>query len=295
MGLIAFWTPRSAERPQSVRRASAVVLAAVSKAAAVIVTSSGSYSEISQVARQVVATGDTWNGVSSAAISWSWDAEATQVSDDSPTFAQPSIPIYKAAGFVPASIEALGDAQNITEEIGKLFAEGQADLEAAAFITGSGSGQPTGIVTALAASSPTVVVNAATDDTFDLGDVYSLQGALPARWRRNASWLASNLIYNKVRQFDTSGGNGLWAQLAADRPPLLLGRSAIEAEAMNGTITTSGSVHNYSMIFGDFSNYAVAQRFGMTVELIPHLFSTSKTGIPVSVASTPGTTAGQMR
>lgn len=34
---------------------------------AVIVTSSGTYSEITEVARQVVATGDVWNGVSSAA------------------------------------------------------------------------------------------------------------------------------------------------------------------------------------------------------------------------------------
>jgi HK97 family phage major capsid protein len=196
---------------------------------AVIVTSSGVYSEIRAVARQVVATGDTWNGVSSAAISWSWDAEATEVSDDSPSFAQPSIPIYKAQGFVPISVEALQDAANVTEEVGKLFAEGQADLEGTALITGSGSGQPTGIVTALAASSPTVVVNAATDDTFALADVYSVHGALPARWRRNASWLANNLIYHKIRQFDTAGGGGYWTNVGGDRPGRLLGRQVVEA------------------------------------------------------------------
>jgi HK97 family phage major capsid protein len=243
---------------------------------AVIVTSSGVYSEIRAVARQVVATGDAWNGVSSAAISWSWDAEATEVSDDSPSFAQPAIPIYKAQGFVPISVEALQDAANVTEEVGKLFAEGQADLEGTALITGSGSGQPTGIVTALAASSPTVVVNAAADDTFALSDVYSLHGALPARWRRNASWLANNLIYHKIRQFDTAGGGGYWTNVGGDRPERLLGRQVVEAEAMDGTITTSGSVHNYALIFGDFSSYVVATRLGMTVELIPHLFGASR-------------------
>ena len=41
-----------------------------------------------------------------------------------------------------------------------------------------------------------------------LADVYTLQGSLPARYRSNASWLANNLIYNKVRQFDTAGGAG---------------------------------------------------------------------------------------
>ncbi|PWG74840.1 phage major capsid protein, partial [Enterococcus hirae] len=67
----------------------------------VIITSDGSTNPVRQIARKVVATGDTWNGVSSAAVSWSWDAEAAEVSDDATTFAQPSIPIYKAAGFVP--------------------------------------------------------------------------------------------------------------------------------------------------------------------------------------------------
>jgi HK97 family phage major capsid protein len=217
-----------------------------------------------------------WNGVSSSAIQWSWDAEGTEVSDDSPTFAQPSIPIYKAQGFVPISVEGLQDMANVTEAVGQLFAEGQQDLEAITLITGSGSGQPTGIVTALAASSPTVVVNAATDDTFALKDVYAVRDALPAKWRRRASWLANNSVYSLVRQFDTSGGGGFWTDLNEDRPPRLLGRSAIEAEAMDGTITTSGAVHNYAMIFGDFNQFVVARRLGMTVELIPHLFGANR-------------------
>lgn len=198
------------------------------------------------------------------------------MSDDSPSFGQPSVPIYKAAGFVPISIEGIQDMANVTQEVGKLFAEGQADLEGTALITGSGSGQPTGIVTALVASSPTVIVNAAADDTFALADVYNLQGSLPARWRRNASWLANNAIYNKIRQFDSSGGNGAWGQLGEDRRPGLFNRPAVEAEAMDGTITTSGANHNYALIFGDFSHFVVARRLGMTVELIPHLFGANR-------------------
>lgn len=239
----------------------------------VIITASGSRNDIRQVARQVVATGDTWNGVSSGSVSWSWDTEGSQVSDDATTFAQPSIPIYKAAGFVPISIEALADEANVTAEVAKLLAFGKDELDAAAFATGSGSNQPTGIVTALVASSPTVIKTSATTDTFALADVYALQGALPARYRANATWLANNLIYNKIRQFDTAGGNGLWAQLGDGRPSVLLGRDALEAEGMDGVI--DGSAENYTLIFGDFSNYVIADRVGMTVEFIPHLFSTS--------------------
>lgn len=237
----------------------------------VIITANGSRNDIRKVARQVVATADIWNGVSAGAVSWSWDAEATQVSDDAPTFAQPTIPVYKAAGFVPVSIEALQDMANGAAEIARLLAFGKDVLESAAFATGSGSGQPTGVVTGLIGSG--AVTNSATTDTLAVGDLYTIQGALPARFRANASWLATNLFYNRARQFDTAGGSALWAQLGDDRPALLLGRPAYESEDMDGTIT--GSAENYMAVFGDFEQYVIADRIGMTVEFIPHLFGTA--------------------
>jgi len=238
----------------------------------VIITSNGSRNDIRSAARQVVATGDVWNGVSSAAVSWSWDAEGAEVSDDTTTFAQPSIPIHKAAGFVPITIEALADEQNVTQEVAKLLAQGKDDLEAVALATGTGSGQPTGIVVALTGTSSEI--NAAADDTFAIGDVYTIEGALPARYRSRASWLANNSIYNLVRRFDTSGGGGFWANLNDGRPPQLLGRDALECEGMDGTVTTSGAVSNFVLVYGAFENYVIADRIGMTVEFIPHLFHT---------------------
>jgi HK97 family phage major capsid protein len=237
----------------------------------VIITSDGSRNDIRRVARQVVATGDVWNGVSAGATSWSWDAEAAEVSDDTSTFVQPTITIYKGAGFVPISIEAAMDEANVANEVGRLLAFGKETLEAGAFATGTGS-QPQGIVTALTGTSSEI--NAAADDTFAIGDVYTIQGALPARYRADAVWLANNSIYNLIRRFDTAGGAGLWTTLGNDRPQQLLGRDALEAEGMDATVTTSGAVSNFILIFGDFSNYVIADRIGMTVEFIPHLFHT---------------------
>lgn len=237
----------------------------------VIITSDGSRNDIRQAARQVVATGDKWNGVSSGQVSWSWDGEAAEVSDDSTTFAQPSINVYKAQGFVPISIEALEDEQNVTAEVARLLAFGKDSLESAAFATGTGTNQPIGIVTALTGGSSEVA--AATADTFAIADVYAVHGALPARYRANASWLANNLIYNKIRQFDTAGGAGLWTTLGNDRPPGLIGRDVLESEDMDGTITALAA--NYALIFGDFSNYVIADRVGTRVEFIQHLFATA--------------------
>lgn len=237
----------------------------------VIITSDGSFNEIRNIARKVIATGDVWNGVSSGAVDWSFDAEASEVSDDSTTFAQPSITIYTARGFVPISHEALMDEQNVAGEVGRLLSFGKDTLEATQFATGSGSA-PQGIVTALVASSPSVVVAAVTNDAFVAEDVYGLDEALPARYRFRASWLANRAIYNDIRQFDTSGGGALWERLANDVPANLLGKPAFEAEGMDGAIATGD---DYVLIFGDFDNYVIADRIGTTVQFIPHLFHTT--------------------
>ena len=239
---------------------------------AVILTSDGSVNDIRQISRKVVATGDVWNGVSAGAVSWSFDAEAAEVSDDTPTFAQPAITIRTARGFVPISLEANMDAANVSNVIGDLLAQGKDDLEATVFTTGAAaSNQPIGIVTALTGTAS--VVASTTADTFAIGDLYKLYGALPGRYRGRASWLANNLIYNLSRQFDTQGGAGLWAQLGQDRPAQLIGRPIYEAEAMDGTITALAD--NLVAIFGDFSNFVIADRVGTTVEFIPHLFGTN--------------------
>ena len=237
----------------------------------VIITGAGSYNEIRQVARQVIATGDAWNGVSSAAVSWSWDAEGAEVSDDATTFSQPSIPIYTARWFVPISIEAAADEANVTTEVGRLLARGKDDLESVAFTTGTGSGQPTGIVTALVASSPSVLVTPTTVETFASADVYKVRDTVPAKYRSRGSWLANNLIYSKIRQLDTTEQNGL---LSPDGGQLL-GSRKIESEAMDGVFDITATANNYLLAFGDFENYVIADRIGMTVEFIPHLFHTT--------------------
>lgn len=233
----------------------------------VIITSDGSFNQIRQIARQVVATGDVWNGVSAGETSWSWDDEAEEASDDSSTFVQPTVPIHKGTGFVPISIEALADEQNVSQEVGRLLAAGKETLEATAFAVGSGSGQPNGIVTALAGTASNITT--ATAATFASEDVYTTQNALPARYRAMASWLANNGIYNEIRQFASSDGPDLWERIGEDRPGLLLGRSAYEAEAMSADAATSAE---HIAVFGDFSNYVIADRIGMTVEFVPHLF-----------------------
>ena len=270
VGMLAVDEQQSIDRAMSLTDSAGGYLVPFQLDPTVILTAAGSRNRIRQIARVVTATGDIWNGVSSAGVTGSWDAEAAEVSDDAPTFAQPSIPVYKQSIFVPISIEALQDEANVAAEIARMIAFEKDRMESVAFVSGTGSGQPTGIVTALDGGGS--VVNSAATDTFAVGDVYALDSALPSRFADGATWVAHRAIYNLIRQFDTAGGASLWTTLGNGLPPVLLGRPAETAEAMDSTVTALAE--NNILIFGDFTNYVIADRVGTTVEFISHLFAT---------------------
>lgn len=236
----------------------------------VILAADGSRNQIRQIARTVVATGDVWNGVSAGQVTWSFASEGTEAGDNAPAFTQPTIAVHKAQGFVPISIEAIEDEANVAMEVARLLAFGRDTLEAQAFITGTGSGQPVGIATALNGTASNIT--SAPAGSFNADDVYACDNALPFRYSSNGSWLAHRAIYNLVRQFDTTGGGLFWANLNPGAPPDLLGRPKYEAEAMASTVATGNDV----LIFGDFEHYVIADRVGMTVEFIPHLVGTNR-------------------
>jgi HK97 family phage major capsid protein len=217
---------------------------------------------------------DTWSGVTSAGVTASWDAEAAEVSDDAPTLGDVTIPVYKGAAFVPFSIEVGQDAVNFASEMAALLAEAKENLEAAAFITGTGSAQPTGIVTAAVAASKTVA--SATADTYAVADVYALKAALPARWRSRAAWLANEDIYDKTRQFATGTGpqSSFWTDFGGDTPAQLLGKPVYESSEVDGTL--NASQNNYILAYGDLKQFVVVDRVGAQIELIPHLFGANR-------------------
>ena len=238
----------------------------------IMITSAGSTNPLLEISRVVSKVTDVWHGVSSAGVVASWDAEASEVSDDSPALAEPSIPNFKAACFVPFSIELKGDAIALVSEIGKLMRDGMLQLLNEALTTGSGTGSPTGIITALTGGSS--VVSTATADTLVAADVYNVQSSLGPRWQANARWAANLAILNTLRQFETANGALVFPSLQATQPTLL-GRPVHELSNMDGTLG-GGAGNDSVLLYGDFENFVVSQRIGSAVELIPHLFGSNR-------------------
>jgi HK97 family phage major capsid protein len=234
----------------------------------IILTSNGSINPLRAIARVEQIVGKEWQGITSAGITVTRAAEAAEAGDNAPTLAQPVVRPTRVHGFVPFSIEVDQDWASLQSEMTRLLAEAKDDEEAASFITGNGTApNPNGLVATLNASS-NVVAN-----TFGVASLYAIEEALPPRFRPRARWVASKTIYNLVRQFDTAGGANLWVRLEAGQPPELIGYPAHESSSMS---TTPGTIGQRYLILGDFSNFLIVDRVGMSVELVPHLFGASR-------------------
>jgi len=239
---------------------------------AILLTSAGSTNPLRRIARVVQTVTDQWSGITSAGVTAEWKAEAAETADAAPTVANPNIPVHFGDAFVPYSFEIGMDTANFLAELQKVLLDGADQLQATAFTTGTGTGQPKGIITALAGTASEI--NAATDDVFARADVYSLQNALPPRFQGNAQWCANLAIINLMSQMELStGGSRVFPELADGR---LLNRPINELSNMDGTITTSGAVSNFVLLYGDFSNFVIVDRIGTTLELVPHLVGTNR-------------------
>ncbi len=216
---------------------------------------------------------NTWTGITSAGITMSWDTEGSEVSDDTPTLAQPSITAYKLAGFVPFSIEAEDDIANLTPELAAEFAQAKAEAEASVFATGTGSNQPIGIVTALTGSSG-AWTNFATNNALTVADLEKVRRNTGPRYRGSrASWVM-NLAWNDaIRNLGTSGS--LYSEtvdLTEGQVSQVLGRPVYESSSMTEAVNTTTT--NNAMVYGDFSQFYIVDRIGTRLEYIPHVFAT---------------------
>lgn len=245
----------------------------------IIMTAQGSGNPFLQIAKQVDVNTNAWKGVSSAGVTWSFDAEGVEASDDAPTLAQPSVSIHTARGLIPYSIEIGEDYPAFASEMSTLLMEGYDELLVDKFTRGSGSGEPFGVLTVLSASAGNRVSVQTSGSNFGANDPYTLWKSLAQRFRRKASWLMSVDVNNKLRQLGTTNVfHAFTESLPAEWADTLFGKSVYESPYMPDT-TTSTSANSGLAIVGDFQNYVIARRTGMSVELVPHLLSTT-TNLP---------------
>lgn len=212
-------------------------------------------------------TNDAWKGVSAGHTDWSFDAEAAEVSDDASTYAQPTVDVHKAQALIPYSIEIEQDYPGFASEMSALLAEGYEDLLAQKVAVGTGANQPWGAFT-----TTVTQVTVTTDNQFNAADIDKVWAALPEKFRARATWFMNVDVENDIRAFSAGDNyNRFTVDQAAAGLMQLNGRPVVLSDWAPTWTGTDGAA---ILVVGDFSKFVVAQRVGMSVELVPHLTST---------------------
>lgn len=248
----------------------------------VILTNTGTVNPFRTISKVATVASNVWHGVSSAGVTAEWTAEAAEVTDASPTFAQPTITPHRADAYVQASREVVEDAQNIASDIAAMFADARDRLESAAFATGSGdaSNQPYGVVTRMQLTTASRV-SAQTNAQFGAVDVFNLVNNLPARYQDNCVWVAHWFVYNLARQFGGANQPNFWVDLGPGIPSQMLGRSTYQSSVMLNAaggvgLSTATASSDDILILGDFSQgFQIVDRVGMEVLYNPLVIKSS--------------------
>jgi HK97 family phage major capsid protein len=246
--------------------------------ASLIHTGTATKNPLRRIARVEQGTQNVWHGVTAGAVTTYWVAENTALTDGTGTMGGPSVTAAKLTGYVTGSYEIFEDSA-LLQQLPGLIGEAFDYAEQTAFISGSGSGAPKGIVTAISATSASTVT-ATTRGAFTTAsavDVFALLNSVAPRFEDSSHWIANKATFNTIKQMSTgSQGSYFWSDfnVAGGGGRDLLGSPTVACSDMSSA-TTSGTV---LIVLGDFSRFLIYDRLGTTVEFIQNVVDGS--GLP---------------
>ena len=200
---------------------------------------------------------------SKGSAQWIDEEAAYPESDDA--FGQVSIGAYKLATMMKISEELLNDSVfNMPAYIAKEFARRIGAAEEEAFVTGNGTGKPTGVVGSAGVGQTT---SKADEITFD--EVMDLFYSLRAPYRRKAVFLMNDSTVKTLRKLKKGTGEYIWQPaITANTPDTILNRPVYTCAYMPEIATGAKTI-----LFGDLSYYWVADRQSRSFKRLNELYA----------------------
>ena len=197
----------------------------------------------------------------------SWVDEEATIPDSDDVFGQISIGAHKVATMIKVSDELLQDSVfNIESSIASEFARRIGAAEEEAFITGNGTGKPTGLLHATNGAGTGVTTTGTTiaaDELFDL--VHSIKSV----YRKKAVFLLNDSTLKAIRKLKDGQGQYLWQPgIKEGQPDTLLNYRLVTSPFMPEI--DSG---NKVILFGDFKSYWIADRQGRSFQRLNELYA----------------------
>jgi len=191
-------------------------------------------------------------------------AEEAAVSENEPTLGQVTGTVYKFTKLVKVSEELLEDEDaNLLSFLADAFGRAWAGTENYYVVSGSGSGQPQGV---LFGGTAGLTLDSAT--TIGAAEIPELYYKLPAAYAQgNVGWAMKNATLGRI--MGLSGDNFQFMQTPAGSVgPTLLGKPVYLSDSM-GAVTAGLK----SLVVGNWSYYALIERRGLSVKRLSELYA----------------------
>lgn len=204
--------------------------------------------------------------VEASTVNANWTAELATITQSDPTFSEVILNANNLIGISRMSRQILADSAisaNLTDWIMKRFAQSIARAEDAAFMVGSGTGQPKGI-RQYAGSFAHSVAQAGAHLTGD--DLINLYHALPYQYRAmgNPVWIINDATLAIIRRLKDSNGRYIyeegWGQslIGQGTTPTLLGKPVLVQNDI--PVNLGGGTNASEIYFGDMNYYLIGDR-----------------------------------
>ncbi|MDP8928667.1 MAG: phage major capsid protein [Actinomycetota bacterium] len=187
-------------------------------------------------------------------------SEGGAIGESDPAFGQVTLQAFKY-GFLTQVSSELEQDQSINDFSSFLARQGGralGDGSGAHFVTGTGTAQPNGVVTAATVGKTGGTGQSGVPTADELIDLFF--SVIPP-YRRNAHWMMEDATWKAVRKLKDANNNYLVGPLGVEGDLVLLGRPVVI-----DTHVASTGLSAKSVAFGDFSGYYIRDVRGVRIE-----------------------------
>ena len=198
----------------------------------------------------------------------SWIDEEAAYTESDVSFGQKTLGAYKLATLIKISDELLADsAFNMSAFIASEFGRRMGRAEEEAFFTGNGTNKPTGILDATNGAAAGVTAAATNAITFN--EIIDLYHSLKSPYRSKAIFIVNDDTVKNLRKIKDQNDQYVWQpSVSAGTPDMLLGHAVYTSEFM-----PKMAAGNAAMLFGDLSNYWIADRGAYSFKGLNELYA----------------------
>jgi HK97 family phage major capsid protein/HK97 family phage prohead protease len=200
-----------------------------------------------------------------------WVDETGDRTESGMTFEQVKLTPFELATFTDVSNQLLEDnAYGLEGELIADYAESFGKTEGLAFVKGTGTGQPKGIMTASGIKEVKTGVAAAFPSTNPADVIIGMYHAIATSHAQNGAWLMNRNTLSIIRQWKDGTGRYLVLDpITAGGVMTLLGRPIVEMPDMDDI-----GAGKFPILFGDLTGYRIIDRVGLSTLRDPYSLAT---------------------